>query len=296
VASRIVPYDDIVSSETLLELILKEVYEALEEGHQDRDRLLGVCLAIPGVFDKVRETTFTPGKKLINHLRLRERIKEMFSVPVVVENDANLIALGYCVETNSKVKDMLTIYFTNGIGMGIISGGTVLTGRAGYAGEIGHRRTVVSETLCDSCGAVGCFQTAATLRYMLYDFHSGKLDMKEILKRQESLRGEFLKALRSGDPEAKRILERAGSSIGDVIGSLIDLFNPELVGVCGNNIEIIKECFETIHLGALERSYIKDDNDTPIIVLENHEELMTLGATEMIFNEWMSSNQLIGGN
>ncbi len=296
ILSRIVSYDDVISLESLMDRIKKGMLEALGDCGRELESLFGICLAIPGVFDKTRETTFTQGKKLINHIRLRERMKELFSTAVVVENDANLIALGYGVEANGRVGDMLILYFTHGIGLGILSGGKVLTGRSGYAGEVGHLRSSESDKRCGTCGATSCLETVATLRHMLFDFYAGKYEMREILGRQDFFLGEYLAALRGGDPEARRILERTGRAIGDVIGSLIDLFNPEMVGVCGNSIPVIKECIETVHLSMRERSFIIDDNDTPIAVIGNHEELMTHGATEMIFTEWLNSNQLMGNN
>jgi len=89
-------------------------------------------------------------------------------------------------------------------------------------------------------------------------------------------------------------LNRAGRAIGDIVGSLIDLFNPEIVGISGYDIGYLQACIETIRVAARERSYIIEDNDTPITVVGQHERLMTKGAAESIFGEWLSSTNLIG--
>lgn len=291
VGSRMVAYDNVLSPESLMDTIRKEMLEALEDCGRTMQDLLGVCLSIPGVFDRRRGTIFTKNKKLINNICLRERVREICSTAVIVENDANLIALGYSVETNGRIRDMLTLYFTHGVGLGILCNGEILRGRAGYAGEVGHLWSSESDKLCETCGAKGCLETVVTPRYILFDFYAGKYEMREILKRQDYFLAEILEARRNGDPEAKHVIERAGRAIGDVIGSLIDLFNPEMVGVCGDSLPMIKECFETINLSMRKRSYIIDNNDTPITIIENHEQLMTLGATELIFTEWLQSNR-----
>lgn len=293
-SSRLVPYDDVASFESLAERLRSAMDEALADCGLCADRLLGISVAIPGVFDRQKETTFTQGKKLINHIRLGERLREVFPGPVVVENDANLIALGYSVETNGRIGEMLLLFFTHGIGMGILSGGRVLAGRAGYAGEIGHLRSVESDKVCGTCGARGCLETVATLRHVLFDFQEGRREMPDILRNQDVLLAEFLDAADRDEPAAKRILERTGRAVGDAVGTLVDLFNPEMIGICGNNVPVLKRCLETLNLSMRERSYIIEDNDTPIAIIENYEELMTLGATEAIFAEWLRSNQLIG--
>ena len=292
--AKLVMYDNILSIESLMDTIQHEMLEALEECGKKKKDLLGICFSIPGVFDKKRDTTFTKNKKLINNIRLRERVRKMFSTTVVIENDANLVALGYASKMNSRIRNMLMLFFTHGVGLGILCDGEIFRGRSGYAGEIGHIRSSESEKRCESCGAMGCLETVVTLRYILFDFYEGKYSMQEILKRQDYFFAELLKSQRNGDPHAGRVIARAGRAIGDLLGSLTDLFNPEIIGLCGDNIPLIRECLETINLSMRERSFIIDDNDTPLMIMENYEELMTLGATEMIFSEWLRSNQLIG--
>ena len=294
VGSKKVAYDGLISLESLIDRIRECLLDVFKDTGRDRERLLGVCLAIPGVFDKRRGITFTQGKNLLDHVCLRDRLHEALKTQVVIENDANLVALGYGTEAGGGARDMLMLYFTHGIGMGILNDGRIMTGRAGYAGEVGHIHSVEGVSKCDFCGMTGCVQTVATLRYMLFEYHEGRIAMKEILERQDELSAGYLAALERGDTRAVNILNRAGKAIGDIIGSLIDLFNPEIVGISGYDIGYLQACIETIRVAARERSYIIEDNDTPITVVGQHERLMTKGAAESIFEEWLSSANLIG--
>ncbi len=286
IISATVHYEDVLSLESLITRMKAETDRLLDSAGRRDARLLGICLSIPGEFDTKREIVFTPHRKLLNNARLRDRLSETYPPVIIIENDANLVALGYGVLTRGKVEDMLTLYFSFGIGLGILIDGKIYTGRAGYAGEIGHLRSAESEKDC-LCGAKGCLQTVATLRYMLNEYFR-EYDMAGVLKNQPELLGKYIDALHGGDPEARRILEIAGRSIGDCIGSLIDLFNPEVIGVCGNITDIYADFIEIIRIHVLKRSFIVKNNDTPILHLQDHEGLMTLGAAELIFKQWIS--------
>ena len=290
IASSTVNYEEVLSLESMIKRMKDETDSILRSKNISANRHIGVGLSIPGEFDKRRRIVFTPHRKLLNNVRLLDRMSEAFASTIVIENDANLIAQGYGVVTRGKTKDLLALFFSYGIGLGILIDGKVYSGHAGYAGEIGHIRSAESGKDC-SCGAVGCLQTVATLRYILCEYFPS-CDMDAAIKNQNELLARFAAALHAGDPAARRILERAGRSIGDCIGSLIDLFNPEVIGVCGNITGIYGDFIEIIRINVLKRSFIIANNDTPILHFQDYEDLMTIGAAEMIFNRWIGSGEL----
>ena len=123
----------------LWNLLEKEIEMILEELLLDnRSDILGICVAIPTPIDKnnkiIIKSRFYGWKDepLFESIKLKDK-----KIPVFWENDANLLAKGF-YESNSGFENVLAIYFSMGIGMGIIIKGELYTGKEGNAGEIGQ--------------------------------------------------------------------------------------------------------------------------------------------------------------
>jgi predicted NBD/HSP70 family sugar kinase len=105
---------------------------------ENQCEVLGICVAIPTPIDKknkkIIKSRFYGWKDepIYEYITLEDK-----KIPVFWENDANLLAKGF-YESNSRYDNVLAIYFSMGIGMGIIINGDLYTGKEGNAGEIGQ--------------------------------------------------------------------------------------------------------------------------------------------------------------
>jgi predicted NBD/HSP70 family sugar kinase len=123
----------------LWELLEKEIKAILEELLSENDsEVLGICVAIPTPIDKknkrIIKSRFYGWKDepIFEYIKVEDK-----KIPVFWENDANLLAKGF-YESNSRYENVLAIYFSMGIGMGIMINGDLYTGKEGNAGEIGQ--------------------------------------------------------------------------------------------------------------------------------------------------------------
>ncbi len=101
--------------------------------------LVGICIGIHGVIHE-NQLVFVPYSPY-QGIDFAGSLEQHFHIPVLVENEANLSALGewaYCFHT----RNMLSISVHSGIGVGIIMDDQLITGQNGYAGEFGH--TIIS--------------------------------------------------------------------------------------------------------------------------------------------------------
>jgi glucokinase len=88
--------------------------------------------------------------------------KHFPSVSVVLTNDANAAAIGEMIYGYAKEeKDFIMITLGTGVGSGIVSGGRLIYGHDGFAGEIGHTIYDPNGRLC-GCGRKGCLETYAS--------------------------------------------------------------------------------------------------------------------------------------
>ena len=90
-------------------------------------------------------------------------LQEELSLPVAIDNDANVAALGEMWKgAGEGASDMLCITLGTGVGGGVIANGDILHGVNGAAGEIGHMTVVTEDGAPCNCGKKGCLETVAS--------------------------------------------------------------------------------------------------------------------------------------
>jgi len=149
---------------------------------------------------------------------LRDDIERRLGTTVVLENDANAAALGEkWIGAGEGVDDLVLLTLGTGIGGGIISGGRVLHGHVGMAGEIGHVTVVPDGNPC-GCGNRGCLEKHASATAI-----SG---MAKVIGLGADLTSEQVYKLAvAGDEKAKRIFEAMGRYLGVALATLVNIFN-----------------------------------------------------------------------
>ena len=94
---------------------------------------------------------------------LGDRLREFFSIPVFVGNDARCATLGeYTYGVGTATRDFVLLTLGTGIGGGIVGAGELLLGQAMGAGEIGHHQIRPTDGFVCACGKIGCFEAQAS--------------------------------------------------------------------------------------------------------------------------------------
>lgn len=194
------------------------------------DKAIGVGLGVPGPIDvesgTLGSTAILPGWAGINP---REELSRRLGVPVYVDNDANLGALGELVWGSGRgVKDLAYIKVASGVGAGLVINGQIYRGPGGTAGEIGHITLDESGPVC-RCGNRGCLETFAAARYvlpLLQGSHGPELTMERVVE-----------LAREGDPGCRRVITDVGRHVGSGVASLCNLLNPSRVVLGGSLAE-----------------------------------------------------------
>jgi len=110
----------------------------------------------------------------------------------------------------------------SGIGGGVLTGGQLLTGTAGYAGEVGHTFVRSGGAICH-CGAHGCLEAEVT--------QQGLLDAVGLKPAQA---GELAAALAdSADPQVAALVAESLDLLGIAVRNAVNLFNPSVVVLSG---------------------------------------------------------------
>jgi len=148
--------------EHVVALVTEEVARLEAQGA----RVLGLTIAVPGLIDRARGVVVAAPNLGWSEVPLAESLNRSLGdrVPVAVDNDANCSARAESLHgVASGVDDFVYLTGTVGLGAGIVSGGQVLRGSRGLAGEVGHLQVGDDQHRC-ACGRTGCWEALVALR------------------------------------------------------------------------------------------------------------------------------------
>lgn len=207
-----------------------------------RTALVGIGVGSPGPIElpegRLRKLPNLPG---FEGLALRTEIESVLSIPVIVENDANLAALAECLLGKGKslrVDSLCMLTLGTGVGNGIILNGKVFDGTNGMAGEAGHATVWPDGHIC-GCGSNGCLEqyaSATAVRRLAHEAiaagHASGLALLE--KQNPGFTSLDLAGLaRKGDVDAQKIFDLVGRSLGLGLAALINTLNLPLYVIGG---------------------------------------------------------------
>ncbi len=233
----------------VIERVARCVQDSVDEADLTIKQIAGLGIGAPGAVDFGAGTViFAPNLEGWKDVPLKKELEKQLDVPVFVENDCNIAALGvYVAELKSKPRSMVGIFVGTGIGGGIIINGELYSGFGHTAGEVGHMVIDVSGPKC-GCGNKGCFEALASRTAIFQQIKAGVKDGQKTLLTEmlgddlEDLRsGDLRKAIRRGDKFVDRIVESAAEYIGIATANLVNILNPEVVVLGGGVIEALAD-------------------------------------------------------
>jgi glucokinase len=202
---------------------------------------LAVGVGIPGLVDSDGTMHFAPNLPAGVGVDFKARVAaEVGATRVVIDNDATCATLGeWKLGAASGASDAVVVTLGTGIGAGIVSGGRLIRGAHGYAGEAGHMVVDPSGPVC-SCGRRGCWERYASgsglARLAREAASAGYLTAVTALAGgdAESVRGEHVtEAARAGDPGALRVMADLGWWIALGLANLTALLDPSVIVIGG---------------------------------------------------------------
>jgi predicted NBD/HSP70 family sugar kinase len=207
--------------------VVKRLDALLEDsGHRD-DRIYGVGLTLPGTIDQQRGCSLdSPIMSGWDGVPLPPYFAELTDAPVILDNDANVIALAERRGDRQIFDDLLVIKASTGLGAGIISGGSLQRGAVQAAGEFGHNKTAAAAGVQCRCGDTGCLEAIA-----------GGWALVRALQAEGRAVGhlrDVVELANSGDADARRLIRDSGRHVGEVLAAAVNLLNPAVLVVAGD--------------------------------------------------------------
>ncbi|MGK2874407.1 MAG: ROK family protein [Nocardioides sp.] len=201
--------------------------------------IAGVGLAAAGFVDADGERVMFAPHLPWRGEPTRSRLEDRWEAPVALDNDANCAARAELVMgAAAGARDALMITLGTGIGGAVISGGLVLRGRNGMAGEFGHMQVMPDGRECE-CGRTGCWEQYSS-GHALVRYVRARLDHTDSVLEQmcgsdpDGLTGPMVtQAARAGDRLALKAFGKVGGWLGVGVANLVAAFDPEVVVIGG---------------------------------------------------------------
>jgi glucokinase len=195
---------------------------------------------------------------------LGDKLREVFQIPVILGNDANLAAVGeWIYGAGVGHSDLIYLTISTGIGGGIISNNNLLEGFKGLAGELGHITVQPDGPICH-CGKKGHLE-ALSSGLAIVDFVKKKLAAGKgsILNLENNISAyDVAIAATNGDELAKSAFEQAGFYLGQAIASFIHIFNPSIIilggGIVNSGSHIFDPVIKKIKTDVMDPIYLQN--------------------------------------
>jgi glucokinase len=182
----------------------------------------------PGIYDvrrgRIRQSPHCAG---LDEFDLAPALAQVLDVPFIVDNDANLAALGEWAHGAGRgTSSLVVMTIGTGVGAGIVLEGRIWGGVRGFAGEIGHV-SIRPDGLECPCGNRGCLETEVSARAILRRYRELSSDGDGLTPE------EICRRAAAGDEAARRAFIEAGTSLGLGLSLLINVLNPEMILIGG---------------------------------------------------------------
>lgn len=235
--------------EPVLDQIARWFEEMLAEGGRRPEEVCGVGLSVPGPVEpgaaRVTQPPIMPGW---DRYPIDAYLGTRFPAPVLVDNDANLMALGAHRTRHPGSAALALVKVSTGIGAGIVIGGEVYRGIDGGAGDIGHIRLPGHPEARCMCGSLGCLAAIAS---------GGALAARLTEQGLPTTSGSGVaERIAAGEPAAVRLAQFAGRQVGEVLATLVCVVNPGVLVIAGDLAEphFVAGVREVLYQRALPRA------------------------------------------
>ncbi|MEE2945798.1 MAG: ROK family transcriptional regulator [Pseudomonadota bacterium] len=252
-----------MTPEELAEEILRALLMTSQKAGMELSDLSAIGVGLAGLIDAPRSFVHWSPSLDRRNVDMGETFEKVFHCPVLVENDANLVAKAEQLFGHGRnLSNFIVITIEHGVGMGIVIDDKIYRGTRGTGAEFGHAKVQFEGALCQ-CGQRGCLEAYVGDYALLREANA--VIAGEPLTDLTAL----WKMAQSGNPLAKAVFERAGKMFAMGLANVVNIFDPELIILAGG-----RAAFDHLDLKEVKRE------------MRAHMIAIDVEPTEVIAHQW----------
>jgi len=265
-----------------------DLLDALEASCRDllsgiNGKVHGIGVSVPGlVNERLEEIVFCPNLHLLDKRNPARDLEQRLGVPCLLLQETDALCLSERMYGDARgLLDFAMLDVSTGIGLGVMTGGQVLSGHSGMAGELGHI-TIDPEGVRCGCGNRGCLETLAS---------------DSALVRLVSERGgrpltidAVAEILRERPAECDRELQTVTEYLAIAIATVINIFNPTTLFVHGTLLAGSEDRFAKVLERVKQRTLTASLADCTIVATRSSKRQAAIaGIMHHLTNAWAPS-------
>lgn len=242
-------------------------------------RFRGVGVSVPGLLNsRLDRTVISPNLHLLDGQSLASDLSSRIGLRCVALQESHALCVGERMYGAARgMDDFAMLDVSTGLGLGIFSGGRLLTGNSGMAGELGHITVERAGIRC-GCGNRGCLETVAT------DSAFAR-EVSELLGQSVGI-NEAIDATQSGRVDAAALVERTVDYLAIAVAAVINIFNPSTLFLHGKLLGSDPEIFDSVLKEAQKRTLKPSFADCKILQSQGNKRLGAVaGIIEKLADE-----------
>lgn len=266
---------------TVLDASLADGFSLLERAALSPQLLVGVGIGVPG---PVEHSTGRPTNPPImpgwDRFDVPGYVQRTLDVPVFVDNDVNILALGEHAIAWPAASDLIFVKVSTGIGAGIISSGILQRGAQGSAGDMGHVHVPHTRDIVRDADDDRDLEAIASGSAIAADLRAQGFDVFGS--------GEVADLVRGGNAIAIEATRQAGRVVGEVLASVVNLLNPSIIVLGGTIARAGEHLLAGVREVVYRRSIPLATQHLAIVQSQAGERAAVIGAAIMVTREVLS--------
>ncbi|WP_340371715.1 ROK family glucokinase [Peribacillus sp. FSL E2-0218] len=273
--------------------IAKAIDAKLEELNEPKSKLVGIGMGAPGPVDFVNGSIYEAVNLGWKDYPLKDLLEVETSLPAVIDNDANMAALGEMWKgAGNGAKDLVCVTLGTGVGGGIIHNGRIVHGTSGAAGEIGHITVISDGGAPCNCGKTGCLETVASatgivrLALEALNEDDGTSLLQQKVNEGNVVSSKLLfQCAKDGDSLSKAVVDKVGNYLGLALSHVGNVMNPDKIVIGGGVSQAGGILLDTVRAAFEKYAFKRVGKSTKISLATLGNDAGVIGAAWLIKNQ-----------
>ena len=250
----------------------------------EHSRFIGVGVIVSGIFDRHTEIILNSAIVSMEGAPVKAVIEEVFQMPCYVDNESNLCAISV-QQSHPGMDDFLYLHISQGVGIGIVTHGSLLNGYNGYGGEIAPFPPGAPKKRRPACTNHAGIELDLSISSLL---HNGI--WHETTASAEEQWAEMSQAILDTPSVYASFLQEKGFLIGKLLSVLIDLFDPQAVFIGGEISSIFEQIRPHAEQAIYDHCFMVRDKILPLQCDLHSSFSMILGLNHVMCEKWEPLN------